>query len=351
MLPCGNFAQRYETDTAIIRTRTQWLLLGILVVFLMVFPILDFVPTTILSLINIIGIWTIAALGLNILTGCTGQISIGHAAFVAVGAYFSAIVTATYGVSPWAAIPLAGLFTGLAGLFFGLPALRIKGVYLALATIAAQFIIMFLINNLRSVTGGSFGKEVPFASIGGLVLNTDRKYYYLVMVVTIIMIVISKNIIRSKIGRAFIAIRDNDLAAEGMGISLFKYKMLAFFLATFFAGIAGSLWAHYLGVVHPEQFTLWDSIWFLAMLIIGGMGSTTGTIFGVIFFKVLDELVTSSSGTFSSIFPAVAGQAVASLGQIVFGLAIIIFLVFEPRGLYHRWELFKAYYRLYPFSH
>jgi branched-chain amino acid transport system permease protein len=334
---------------AIVRTKLQWLLVVLLTVLIVTFPL--FASNWVVSQANLIGIAVVAALGLNILSGCTGQISIGHAAFVAVGAYFSAIATATYGISSWIALPLAGLFTGVVGLFFGLPSLRIKGVYLALATIAAHFIIMFIINNWHSMTGGSYGMQTPFATIGGKVLNSDRSYYYVVMGVAAIMVIVAKNIMRGKMGRAFIAIRDNDLAAETMGISLFKYKLLSFFIATFYAGIAGALWAHYLGVVHPEQFTIWDSIWYLGMLIIGGMGSVTGTIFGVIFLKVLGEYVDVFSQIVSATFPAVAEQAFASLAQIIFGLAIILFLIFEPRGLYHRWELFKAYYRLFPFSH
>lgn len=349
MLPAGSFPQRYETDMAIVRTRLQWVLLALFALLILTFPL--FAGNWVVSQANLIGIWIVAALGLNILTGCTGQISIGHAAFVAVGAYVSAVVTATYGVSSWIALPLAGLFTGVVGLFFGLPSLRIKGIYLALATIAAHFIIMFVINNWRSVTGGSYGMQVPFATIGGMVLNSERSYYYVVMGVAAIMTIVAKNIMRGKIGRAFIAVRDNDLAAETMGISLFRYKLLAFFIATFYAGIAGALWAHYLGVVHPEQFTIWDSIWYVGMLIIGGMGSVTGTIFGVIFLKVLGEYVDVFSQVVSANVPILAAQAFASIAQIVFGLVIILFLIFEPRGLYHRWEIFKSYYRLFPFSH
>lgn len=349
MLPCGSFTQRYETDMSIVRTKMQWILLIVFLLLLFAFP--WFSSNWAISLANVIAISIVATLGLNILSGCTGQISIGHAAFVAVGAYFSAVATSTYGLSTWIALPLSGLFTGIIGLFFGLPSLRIKGVYLALATIAAHFIIMFVINNWRGVTGGSYGMQVPFATIGGISLSTDRSYYYVVMIVTIIMIVIAKNIMRGKFGRAFIAVRDNDLAAETMGISLFRYKLLSFFIATFFAGIAGALWAHYLGVVHPEQFTIWDSIWYLGMLIIGGMGSITGTIFGVIFLKVLGEYVTIFSQMVSAAFPAIAEQSFASIAQIVYGLVIILFLIFEPRGLYHRWEILKAYYRLFPFAH
>lgn len=347
-LPSGTYSDSYQKDMAIIHTRWQWILFSAFMLALFLFPVLG--STSLVHLLNSIGITLIAVLGLQILTGYTGQISLGHSAFIALGAYSSAILSVKLGLPFWFSLPLSGLITALAGLLIGLPSLRIKGFYLAMATIASQFIIIFVIGHLN-ITGGPFGMPVPQVKLGNFIFASEKSYYYIILVTGIIMTFIALNITRTRVGRALIAIRDNDLAAELLGINIFYYKLLSFFVASFFAGIAGSLWAHYITVIHPEQFTLTDSIWYLGMIIVGGMGSITGTIFGVSFMMILRELVDIASPVVASAFPAVGGAAFAALGQIVFGLVIVLFLIFEPRGLYHRWEMFKAYYRLHPFSY
>lgn len=347
-LPSGTYSDSYQKDMAIIHTRWQWILFIAFLLALFLFP--TFGSTSLVHLLSSIGITLIAVLGLQILTGYTGQISLGHSAFIAVGAYSSALLSVKLGLPFWISLPLSGLTTALAGLLIGLPSLRIKGFYLAMATIASQFIIIFIIGHLK-ITGGPYGMSVPQAKLGGFIFASEKSYYYIVLVVSIIMTFIALNITRTRVGRALIAIRDNDLAAEMLGINLYYYKLLSFFVASFFAGIAGSLWAHYITVIHPEQFSLTDSIWYLGMIIVGGLGSITGTILGVGFMMILRELVDITSPLVASAFPAIGGSAFAALGQIVFGLVIVLFLIFEPRGLYHRWEMFKAYYRLHPFSY
>ena len=294
------------------------------------------------------GIAIVSVHGLSILTGYCGQISIGHAGFMAVGGYTSAILCAKLGWPFWAALPCAALAAGIAGLVFGLPSLKIKGFYLIMATIAAQFIIIWIIIQLRGITGGTDGLLVPKATIGNIALSSKTNYYYLVMILAVLATITANNIIRTRAGRAFIAIRDNDLAAEVMGVSLWSYKLQAFFIGCVYAGVAGSLSVHYIRLASIEQFPFMDSVWYLGMLIVGGMGSTTGAIFGAIALKLLDELVTMAGPIMSA---AVAPQAAASLALISHGLIIIIFLIFEPRGLYHRWEMIKTYFSLWPFSH
>jgi branched-chain amino acid transport system permease protein len=267
---------------------------------------------------------------------------------MAVGGYTSAILCAKLGLPFWAALPCGALAAGIAGLIFGLPSLKIKGFYLIMATIAAHFIIIWTIIQLRSITGGPDGLSVPKPAIGSIVLSSKANYFYLVMVITCLATLLAKNIVRTRAGRAFIAIRDNDLAAEVMGISLWSYKLQAFFIGCVYAGVAGSLLIHYFSFASTDQFPFMDSVWYLGMLIVGGMGSTTGAIFGAIALKLLDELVTMVGPILSA---AVAPQAAASLALISHGLIIIIFLIFEPRGLHHRWEMIKAYFRLWPFSH
>ena len=342
----GTFQENYAQDMAIFHTRLHW---GMLLVFLIVlFACPLFFSDRMLTILTMMGIAVISVHGLNILTGCCGQISIGHAGFMAVGGYTSAILCAKLGLPFWAALPCAALAAGIVGLIFGLPSLKIKGFYLIMATIAAQFIIIWTIIQLHSITGGTDGLSVPKPAIGSLVLSSKTNYFYLVLIITCLATLLAKNIVRTRAGRAFIAIRDNDLAAEVLGISLWSYKLQAFFIGCVYAGVAGSLLIHYFSFASTDQFPFMDSVWYLGMLIVGGMGSTAGAIFGAVALKLLDELVTMAGPILSA---AVAPQAAASLALISHGLIIIIFLIFEPRGLHHRWEMIKAYFRLWPFSH
>lgn len=348
MLPCGTYNPNYDVDMAIVRTRLQWGLFIAMLILLMVIPL--FASAYLLNLIILISIAIVAVHGISILMGYAGQVSLGHAAFMAVGAYTSAILTAKLGLPFWVALPCAGLSAAVVGLIFGLPSLRIKGFYIALSTLGAQFIIMYIIEHI-AITGGTSGIHCPSASIGNFVFDNRESYYYIVIIVTILMTFFAKNLVRTRVGRAFIAVRDNDIAAEVLGINVFYYKLLAFFIGCFYAGIAGSLLAHYQATVHPEQFPLMNSIWYLGMVVIGGMGSTLGAILGTIFVKGLDELMVVSAPAIAAVFPAVAENLFAALGAMVFGLIIILFLIYEPRGLAHRWEVFKASYRLWPFSY
>jgi len=307
-----------------------------------------FFSDRILTVMTIMAITVISVLGLNILTGYCGQISLGHAGFMAVGAYTSGILCAKLGFSFWAALPCAAIAAGLVGIIFGLPSLKIKGFYLIMATIAAHFIIMWVILQLYSITGGADGLAVPRPEIGGFVLKSKSSYFYLVMIITCLATLLAKNLVRTRAGRAFIAVRDNDLAAEVMGVNLWSYKLLAFFIGCVYAGVAGSLLVHYIAFASVDQFPFMNSVWYLGMLIVGGMGSTMGAIFGAVSLKLLDEIVTIVGPILSAV---VAPQAAASLSLIMRGLVIILFLIFEPRGLAHRWGMVKAYYRLWPFSH
>jgi branched-chain amino acid transport system permease protein len=345
-LRSGTFQENYAQDMAIFRTRLDWGMLFAFLIFLLICPL--FFSDRILTIMTMIGIAIISVHGLNILTGYCGQISIGHVGFMAVGAYTSAILTAKLGWPFWAALPCAALAAGMAGLIFGLPSLKIKGFYLIIATIAAHFIIIWLILQLYYVTGGPDGLAVPKPKIGSMVLKSKVSYFYLVMTIATLATLLAKNIVRTRAGRAFVAIRDNDLAAEVMGISLWNYKLQAFFIGCVYAGVAGALLVHYYGFASVDQFPFMDSVWYLGMLIVGGMGSTSGAIFGAVSLKLLDEMVTIVGPVLSAV---VAAQAAASLALITRGLVIILFLIFEPRGLAHRWGMIKAYYRLWPFSH
>ncbi|MBI5602865.1 MAG: branched-chain amino acid ABC transporter permease [Deltaproteobacteria bacterium] len=341
----GTFQENYGQDMAIIRTRRQW---GLLLAFFLILLAYPLVATDRqLTIITMIGIAIISVHGLNILTGYCGQISMGHVGFMAVGAYVSAILTAKLGWSFWAALPCAAMGAGVVGLIFGLPSLKIRGFYLIMATIAAHFIIIWLILQLRDLTGGADGMPVPKPRLGNFVFDSKASYYYLVMATAFLSTVLAVNIVRTRAGRAFVAIRDNDLAAEVMGVNLFSYKLQAFFIGCVYAGVAGVLMVHYYGFASVDQFPFIDSVWYLGMLIVGGMGSIPGAILGALALKLLDELVTMVGPILSA---AIAAQAAASLALISRGLVIMLFLIFEPRGLDHRWEMVKAYFRLWPFS-
>ncbi|MBL7212255.1 MAG: branched-chain amino acid ABC transporter permease, partial [Desulfobacteraceae bacterium] len=240
--PAGIFDVRYEQDIAVVRTMPQWITLGLFLIFLVVLPQL-FPDRYLLNIINIIMIMTISVHGLNILTGFAGQISAGHAAFMGVGAYACASFMTFWGLSFWLSLPLAGLTAGLVGILFGLPSLRLKGFYLAMATIAAQFIITaFFLHYKPEIFGGGTGMSLEPIRLGNIVFDTQGNLYYMIMPFAVIMTYFAQNLVRSRMGRAFVAIRDNDLAAEIMGISLFGYKLRAFFIGCFFAGISGSLY-------------------------------------------------------------------------------------------------------------
>jgi branched-chain amino acid transport system permease protein len=341
----GTFRENYGQDMAIFHSRRQWGIVAAFIVLLFACPL--FCSDRVLTILTMMGIAVISVLGLSILTGYCGQISIGHAGFMAVGGYTSAVLSAKLGMPFWGALPCAALAAGVAGLIFGLPSLKIKGFYLIMATIAAHFIIIWTILQLSGITGGADGLSVPRAEIGSISLGSKANYFYLVIILACLATLLAKNIVRTRAGRAFIAIRDNDLAAEVMGVSLWTYKLQAFFIGCLYAGVGGSLLVNYYSFASTDQFPFMDSVWYLGMLIVGGMGSTAGAVFGAVALKLLDELVTITGPVLSAV---VAPQAAASLALISHGLIIIIFLIFEPRGLHHRWEMIRAYFRLWPFS-
>jgi branched-chain amino acid transport system permease protein len=339
---------------AIMRTRMQWGMFIALFILLALLPLI--VPLRLgelslgLPFFIFIGISIITLHGLNIVTGYCGQISLGQAAFMAVGAFASANLVVRVGLPFLIALPLAGLMAALIGIIFGAPSLRIKGFYLALSTLAAHFIIVFVIVRLPQI-GGTLGQPVPPASIAGFEFGTDFRYYYLVLAITALMTFLAKNIARTRAGRAFVAIRDNDLAAEVMGINVFAYKVLAFGISAFYGGIAGALTAFYIGFTSIESFQLLDAIWYLGMLVVGGMGSVMGAIFGAILFRLIDELSIFIGPALHTTFPFLPPEAASGLAMMLWALTIILFLILEPRGINHRWEIFKAYYRLHPYSH
>jgi len=345
---CGDFRETYAEDMALFETAFAR---RAMILFLAAMVAVPWVASafcldgTLRVLITVI-----AATGLNILTGFTGQISLGNAAFLAVGAYATAYLAGTLGLPFLLVLPAAGLITALVGMVFGVPSLRLKGLYLAVATLAAHFVIEFVISHWESATGGVNGMSIPAATFFGLSLKGDRPLYFLILPLTVGLLLFARNLFRTKVGKAFVAIRDQDISAEVMGVHVFKYKLLSFGVSSFYVGVAGALMAYQARTISPETFPITLAIDFLGMIIIGGMGSILGSIFGAIFITLLPELLRLAVTPLSAHFPELT-TLFASLKMGVFGLAIVLFLVFEPDGMAHRWHRIKTYWKLYPFSY
>jgi branched-chain amino acid transport system permease protein len=362
--PSGVFDTTYEQDLLLHRTRSDqvWAILSLVAVLAV--PLLtreglfgtDIVPLRLVGTIQRIAILMVTVQGLNLLVGYTGQISLGQAAFMAVGAY-TATILMRQGITFWLALPVGTLFAGIVGLIFGLPSLRVKGFYLAMATLAAQFIIPWLLRNpLEEWTNGFRPLEVPEVTLGPLELG-DTALYYVIIIVAFLAMIAARNIVRTRTGRALVSIRDNDLAAELLGIDIFAYKLRAFFLCALYAGLAGGLLAIESGSITPVRFDLNNSIEYLAMLIIGGAGYPQAAFFGAGFVLALKEVIIPGLAPFlreilPQLMPFTDEISInAALTPILFGLALILFLVFEPHGLAHRWEILKIWWKLRPFAH
>jgi len=352
MTPAGDFRGSYRADTTIFPTFGSRAALWAGIAVLCLAPLV--LDRYFLGLLINVGTLGIAALGLNILVGFTGQISIGHAAFFGFGAFASAWLHEAFHIPVLLAIPLAGVMTAAVGLIFGAPAARLKGLYLAIATLAAQFILEDFFARARWFTGGVAGRITESPGIAGFVFDREESYFYLVLAFVVVMFVAASNLMRTRDGRALVAVRDHYLSAEIMGINLAYYRTLSFGIASFYAGIGGALYAHHLLFVSVEAFNILFSIQFLSMVIIGGLGSISGSLMGAAFMVALPEVVQAGAD-------AIAGGAVdralriggniSFLREMAIGAAIILFLLFEPDGLARRWRLIKAYWKLYPYSH
>ena len=340
----GTLKESYIADAALFDSRTQRIWLAMAGALLLLFPFMA--SDYWLYLACLVSINVAGATGLNILTGYTGLVSLGQAAFMGLGAYTVAIVQARWGTPVLFNLLAGGLVAMLGGIVVGLPSLRVKGLYLAIATIAASFIAHFLFANLR-LTGGTAGLTLQPATVFGVALDTSFRLYWVIVPVTLLMLLGAANLFRTRIGRAFIAIRDRDISAEVLGIPLLRYKLLSFGLSSFYAGVAGGLWAYFFRVVTPESFPLLMSIFFLAAIIVGGMGSILGSILGAVFMTMVPELLK----LIVDLLPGGSELAVflSPVRTMVFGLLIIVFLVFEPQGLAQMWRRLRRFFHLWPF--
>jgi len=351
-LPSGVYHETYAVSHAWWQTNFVRAKMALLVAFVLTLPL--YVNLYWIGVSNIILYTILSALGVQLLIGYCGQITLGHAAFIAVGAYVTAIGVLFWGLPYPVAAVLGCLLAGLWSVLFGLPSARIKGFYLIMTTMAAQFITVdFIITHYVSRVGGRehyFSLPPGTITIAGWPVDSEIKVYYLASALTILSLAGMANLLRTRVGRAWIAIRDNDIAAETMGVNVVYYKLLAFFAAGVLAGVAGAVWIPSLLFVSPEHFQFSWGLWLVGVILIGGIGSLHGVVFGAIFVTLIPELLRFAVFPLSDVYPALS-ERFLYVKEAAFGLAIVLFLLYEPRGLAYRWQQTKNYFNLWPFPY
>ncbi|HZD22061.1 MAG TPA: branched-chain amino acid ABC transporter permease [Acidimicrobiia bacterium] len=402
---------RYEADQALMNTGTKKVVLGLFFVFMVLVPLgvipgLGFLAQEDwLRLLAQVSVFAVAALGLNVLTGLAGQVSLGHAFFMGVGAYTAAWLGAAtgpffgLGLPIWVWLPAAGLIAAIIGVAVGPTAVRVRGLYLAFVTLGLVFVGEYLFRNWTSLTGGAqngrvfppleiklWKEEQPLINFHadgswfGVDLSGNAKAYYFLLAIAVVFVITAKNLQRTRVGRAFQSIRDRDIAAEIMGVDESRYKLIAFGISSFYAGVGGALLASLIGRMIPEQWDLLLSVQMIAIILIGGAGVVTGTILGSVFVILLPRLVeditnglagvvqhgsgpiawlgdlfiSTGGGDFGFVNTQAGvapGLSIAQLNQVLYGLLIIGFLIFEPLGLYGIWLRIRNYWKGWPFTY
>lgn len=349
-LECGNFKDSYAKDMAIYPIPLDRF--GFIVMLVITFVLIPMFASEYLisNIIVPFYAFSLAAFGLNILAGYAGQVSLGHAAFMAIGAYSSFILYGRYGLPLIPSILGGGIISAAVGVFFGLPSLRIKGFYLAISTLASQFIIEWVMVHVPWISGGVFGTlEAPDMFIFGISMDTPIRKYYIVLIIVAVLMLAGKNLVRGQLGRNWQAIRDIDYAAEIIGINLYWNKLIAFAVSTFYAGVAGSLITLcYVGVANIEEFSVMVSFQLMGMILVGGLGTVLGSFLGAGFFVMLPIAINQSLGTFMEVVPA---DILSNIESIIFGGLIVFFLIVEPYGMARLWHTIKNKLRLWPFPH
>jgi len=371
-LPCGTYHENYSQDhgwwqTKFVKGKMILLFLFLFVVFPFLEPYIaefEFIGGIFsFAVFIVIGYYVLGALGVQLLIGYCGQVTLGHAAFIAVGAYTSTLLILQF---PWpqfmldwglaypVSIFVAAVTAGMWSVLFGLPSAKVKGFYLILTTMAAQFITVdFILTQYVSQIGGrgqAFSLPPGTIKIGPWIMDSDIKIYFFMLVLIVLCCAALLNLLRSKVGRAWVAIRDNDIAAETMGINIIKYKLYAFFVAGFMGGVAGAFWVSNLAAISPEHFPWFLSLWLVGIILIGGAGSVHGAIYGAIFMGIILEILNQFIMITADVFPALLMRSMF-VKDGLFGLAICGFLIYEPNGLAYRWWQAKNYFNLWPFSY
>lgn len=331
--------EAYEQEMALVRGKAGWTGVVLVIGLLVVLP--SVLAGYQVYILNFVGVNVIVAIGLNLLVGYTGQISLGHVGFVAIGAYAAAHfinaaeswpLVAWLGGPFWLAVLVGGVAAALCGVIVGLPAIRLEGPYLVIVTLGFGVAVQQVLINWPALSGGRIGMFVPLPHIGPLPLNSDQRLYYFIWTLVVGMSLVAFNVSRSHVGRAFIAIRDSDIAAEVVGVQLRRYKTLAFAVSAFYAGVAGVLLAYVMQYLEPTMFNLYESIYYLAMIVVGGLGTIPGAMFGAVLLTLLQYGLP---------------QAKQFL-PIIYGAIVIVVMALEPMGLYGRWLKIKRWMKTWP---
>lgn len=351
-LPSGVYHERYAATHAWWQTGFVRAKMALLLVFVLALPL--YANLYVVSVANIMLYTILSALGVQLLIGYCGEITVGHAAFIAVGAYATAMGVLFWNLPYPVAVVLGCLLAGIWSVLFGLPSARIKGFYVIMTTMAAQFITVdLIITKYVSRVGGRehyFSLPPGTVTLAGWPVDSEIKVYYLAAALTILCMVGLANLLRTRVGRAWIAIRDNDIAAEALGVNVVAYKLLAYFAAGVLGGVAGAVWIPSLFFVSPEHFQFSWSLWLVGVILIGGIGSLHGVVFGSLFVTGVLEALKFAVIPLSEVFPALA-EKFLYVKEAAFGLAIVLFLLYEPRGLAYRWQQVKNYFNLWPFAY
>lgn len=331
--------ERYEEEMALVRGRAAWA--GVVLLAAVLFALPWLLRGYQVERLSLVGINIIVAIGLNLLVGYTGQISLGHMGFVAIGAYAAthfvrwagslAVINALGGPF-WMGILVGGVAAAVFGVLVGLPALRLEGPYLVIVTLGFGLAVQQVLINWPLVSGGRVGLELATPQVAGIALGTDRSLYFFIWVVVVLMSLVAFNLTRSHVGRALIALRDSDIAAEVTGVNLRTYKTLAFAVSAFYAGVGGALLAYVTKYLEPTMFNLFESIYYLAMVVVGGLGTIPGSIFGASLLTLLQYGLSGAQ----------------QYAQILYGAIVIVVMAFEPMGLYGRWLKIKLWMKSWP---
>jgi branched-chain amino acid transport system permease protein len=339
--------ESYIEDEAILKTLYQKTWFALFCAALVAAP--PFMRDYHLFFLTQVFIAIVGAHGLNILLGYTGQISLGHAAFIGVGGYTYSYMVMVLHWPFWLAIPAAGLVAAGLGMIIGIPSLRIKGIYLGVATIALQFIADYTYFHWTGFSGGPQGRAVEAPQVFGHPMTSRLFFYYVCLVAVFVLLWGARNLMRSKYGRCLMAVRDNDVSAEALGVPVFKYKLLAFVISSFYAGVAGALLVIHLRNVYPDFFHLNVSIEYVAMVIVGGMGTVMGSVFGAMFIVLVPEVLSNAI----SVIAQWANNPdltilMAPARLIVHGFLIVLFILIEPAGLAGIWRKLSSYWKIWP---
>jgi branched-chain amino acid transport system permease protein len=340
----GFFKTSYEADMALVDSGARRIALTLFVAALLLLP--RVASPFAIELVSQAALAAVGALALNVLTGMAGQVSLGHAGFLAAGAFTVGVLVEGWKLGPLVTLPAAALVGGALGLAVGAPSLRLKGLYLALGTLAMHFVVLYLGSEYQARWGFNTGVSVPPPELFGARIKTGVQWYYVLLTLAALAAIVSVNLGRSRVGRAWMAIRDREVAAASLGIAVARYKLLAFVASAVATALAGAVWAYQRGFVSVEAFSFFVTIEFIAMIVIGGLGSTLGALLGAAFVTLLpygiDAAVASLRVTGAAeyyLFPLKFGA---------FGLLMALFLLFEPQGLVGMWRRARTWLILWP---